>query len=120
MDVRKRPIVGTTPDGVGITYIILDPWTDDVTVQCIANGTVTFTLDSTIKNILYDTAAQNAVNIGNDDGRYVDPASAIWGNQIVSGSASASVNIPNDELIFALRVNITAGTGSVTYTVNQG
>ena len=121
---RRRPITGTTPDGVGITYIVVEPFSDDISIQCIANGTVTYTVDSTYQNILYDATAQAAVNIGNPNDRFVAPTAAIWTNQTASGSASASDNIDdgagNDVLVFALRVNITAGTGSITYTVNQG
>lgn len=122
---RLRPITGTTPVGVGATYIVVDPFSSDTTIQCVANGTVTFTVDYTLQNILYDATAQAAVNIGNPNDRFVAPASAIWTNQIASGSISVADNFDdgagNDILIFGIRINITAGAaGSVTYTVNQG
>lgn len=115
---RMRPITGTTPAGVGATYIVVESFEDDTQIQVIANGTVTFTVDSTVQNILYDAAAQSAVNIGNPNDRYVAPASAVWANEIVSGSVDAAVTL--SKLIFAIRINITVGTGSVTYTVAQG
>ena len=120
---RVRPITGTTPAGVGATYIVVESFQDDTQVQVIANGTVTFTVDSTIQNILYDATALAAVNVGggnagNPNDRYVAPVDATWANEIVSGSADAAVTLT--ELVFAIRINITAGTGSVTYTVAQG
>ena len=114
---RKRPIVGQTPTGTGATYIPVDAYCDDTRIQVIANGTVTFTVDYTNQNILH--GAPTAVNIvqPNDPDRYVAAASATWINGIASGSASAE-----DELttpIFAIRINVTAGTGSVSYHINQ-
>lgn len=123
-DDRRRPRTGTTPVGVAPTYIVVDPVLESTTVQVIANGTVTFTVDFTDQNIMYDAAAQAAVNVGgygNPNARYVVPASAVWTNLIASGAVSAKANIGNDELVFAIRINITAGAaGSVTYTINQG
>lgn len=116
---RKRPIVGQTPAGTGATYIVVEAFEDDTNIQVVANGTVTFTVDSTVQNILYDATAQAAVNIGNPEGRYVAPASAVWKNVITTGSADANAQIAN-EPIFALRINITAGTGSVSYHITQG
>jgi hypothetical protein len=116
---RKRPIIGTTPVGVGATYIIVER-EDDTNIQCVANGTVTFTVDSTVQNITYDAAGIAAVNVDNSDGRYIVPASAVWTNQEASGSISVNTIMVN-EPIFAIRINITAGVaGSVTYTIQQG
>jgi hypothetical protein len=85
------------------------------TVQCIANGTVTFTVDSTIQNIFYSTAAIAAKNL--DTNRYVDPASAAWAVVETTGSVDTLSNI--DTPVFAFRINQTAGTGSVSYTILQ-
>lgn len=114
---RKRPIVGETAAGTGATYIVVEG-EDDVNIQCTVVGTVTYTVDWTNENILYDTATQAAVNIAtNDPERYIDPASADWVNLITSGAATADaqINYP----IFALRINITAGTGSVRFHIAQ-
>lgn len=117
---RRRPITGRTADGVGITYIVVEMAADDTNVQVVANGTVTFTVDSTLENILYDTATQAAINLSSpgDPDRYIDPTDAVWENQLASGSISANFQMVS-EPVFALRVNVTAGTGSVTYTVLQ-
>ena len=115
---RNRPIVGETPAGVGATYVVVEGYEDDINIQVIANGTVTFTVDWTLQNILYDAAAIAAVNIRNDEGRYVDPASAVWINEIASGVISAQSTL-TDRPIFAFRINVTAGTGSVSYTIAQ-
>lgn len=117
---RKRPISGQTAAGTGATYIIVESFEDSINVQTIANGTVTYTVDWTNQNILYDATALAAVNIVQpDDGpRYVAPASATFVNLIASGTASA--NAQTAFSVFALRINITAGTGSVSYHITQG
>lgn len=118
---RRRPITGRTADGVGITYIVVEPSVEDTHMQVVANGTVTFTVDSTLQNIMYDATALAAANLNSpaDTDRYVAPTDAVWTNELASGSVTAKVSIVS-EPIFALRINITAGTGSVTYTVLQG
>ena len=116
---RRRPITGTTPVGVGATYIIVEASADDTNIQLIANGTVTFTVDSTLQNISYDAAAIAGWNVSDPD-RYVVPASAVWTEQQASGSVSVNTTLVN-EPIFAIRIDITAGVaGSVTYTILQG
>ena len=120
---RKRPYTGTTPVGVGATYIVVETCLDDFRVHCIANGTVTYTVDSTSQNIMYDAAAQAAVNVSqpSDPGRYVVPASADWDNEIASQVSTDSSVAVSSKPVFAFRVNITAGAaGSVTYTIQQG
>jgi hypothetical protein len=105
---RKRPISGTTPAGVGATYIIVEAFEDTVNIQLTVNGTVTaFTCDWTNENILYDATALAAVNINTpeDTGRYVAPASATW-NNITLTANTASLQFP----VFALRLDITTGT----------
>lgn len=117
---RKRPYTGTTPVGVGATYIIVETFLTDTRIHVVANGTVTFTVDSTAQNITYDAAAIAAVNVTNDEGRYVAPTAADWDNEIASAGVDASVSIA-DKPIFAVRINITAGAaGSVSYTIAQG
>lgn len=116
---RNRPIVGETPAGVGATYIVVEGYEDDVNIQCTVNGTVTYTVDYTLQNIMYDDAALKAVNLQNrDPARYVAPTSATWINEIATGSADAN-SAMTDTPIFAIRVNITAGTGSVSYAIAQ-
>ena len=118
---RRRPFTGVTADGIGIKYIVVEAFEDDTNIQVIANGTVTFTVDVTIENIMYDAATKGAANIASpaDDSRYVDPTSAVWTNVIASGIVSATVALANQP-IFAVRINITAGTGSVRYAIAQG
>lgn len=119
---RKRPFTGTTPVGVGATYVIVETCLDDWRVHAVANGTVTFTVDSTSQNITYDAAGQAAVNVAmpTDPGRYVAPTAADWDNEIASGSVDASAAV-SAKPVFAFRINITAGAaGSVSYTIQQG
>lgn len=118
---RNRTFTGETPTGTGAHYIVVESFNDDSNVQVIANGTVTFTVDHTVQNILFDTAAQSAVNLvqPTDPERYVDPGSAIWTELIASGTVSANAQLAN-EPVFAFRIDITAGTGSVSYHIAQG
>jgi hypothetical protein len=118
---RIRPFTGTTPVGVGITYVIVETAPSDTDIQVVANGTVTFTVDTTLQNITYDATALKAANLQNlDPSRYVAPTAAIWTNLIASGSISARAQL-TDNAVFAIRINITAGAaGSVTYAITQG
>jgi hypothetical protein len=118
---RIRPFTGTTPVGVGATYIIVETQPSDTDIQVVANGTVTFTVDTTLQNITYDATALNAVNLQSlESSRYVAPTAAIWTNLIASGSISARAQL-TDNAVFAIRINITAGVaGSVTYAITQG
>lgn len=115
---RRRPIVGRTADGVGAKYIVVESFQDDMSAQFVANGTVTYTVDSTIQNILFDSAQQAAVNATAEEDRYVAAASAIWTNEQATGSVSGIVTLT--KVVFAIRINITAGTGSVSYHIAQG
>jgi hypothetical protein len=112
----NRPIVGSTAAGVGIKYIPVDRYNDDLSIQCDAIGTVTFTVDWTNDNIYYNTAAQSAINLQPREG-LKDPTAAIWGNLIASGSVdvSGTAGFP----VNFLRINITVGAGSVNYVINQ-
>jgi len=115
---RKRVITGETAAGVGATYIVVEGFEDTVNIQTQANGTVTtLTIDWTNQNILYDATALAAVNINtpNDPGRYSAPASADW-NQIATAVGASQLQFP----VFAIRIDITAGTGSVVYQITQG
>lgn len=115
---RVKPIVGQTAAGVGATYIVVGS-ADELNIQAIANGTVTFTVDWTNQNILYDATGKAAVNVvTGESARYVAPASAAWVNLIASGSATAAAQF--DYPVFAVRINVTAGTGSVSYHITQG
>lgn len=117
---RRRPITGETDAGVGATYIVVESFEDTLNIQVSVVGTVTFTVDWTNQNVLYDTAALAAVNLRqpHDASRYVDPASADWANLITTGSADANAQIQFP--VFAIRIDVTAGTGSVNYAITQG
>lgn len=106
---------GQTPDGTGATYIPLDRTSDSTNIQVVAVGTVTFTVDWTNDSIRAGASGgTNPVNVRDES---VAAASAEWVNLIASGSASAAAQLafPVD----SLRINITAGTGSVKYTILQ-
>lgn len=111
---------GSTPAGTGITYIPVDRFQADLTVQADAVGTVTFTVDGTGDSILFNTATLAAANMHPIPNWRKDPADALvnWTNIIASGSADASATTSGK--FRALRINITAGTGSVNYVINQG
>lgn len=108
---------GTTAAGVGITYIPVDRFQSYLTAQLVANGTVTYTVDGTGDNILWNTATLAAANLQNRHGA-VDASNATWDNLQASGSASGDFTA--EGRYRCLRINITAGTGSVTFIINQG
>lgn len=113
---RRRPFTGETAAGVGITYIPVE-LLSDTNIQVVAVGTVTFTVDTTLENIMYDATGLAAVNVS-DSSRYIAPTAAEWTNVIASAGVTASVAL-TDTPIFAVRINITAGTGSVRYAIAQ-
>lgn len=115
--MRTRPIVGRTADGTGATYVIIEADERPTNIQVVVNGTVTaYTVDWTNQNILFNTAAQSAINLQNvEQDRYVDPGSAAWTQVFDQTATQGSVDVP----VFALRIDITAGTGSLSYHITQ-
>ena len=112
---RSTPITGETAAGVGTTYIVVDCTEDTVNIQTTAIGTVTtLTIDWTNDNILMGGSTAVNVVMPNDD-RFVAPASATW-EQIATAVGAAQLQFP----VFAIRIDITAGTGSVRYAITQG
>ena len=104
-------IVGTTDQ-----IIVIESFQRPTTVQLDVNGG-TATVEYTVQNVLYDAAAQAAVNINTpvDTGRYVDPGSADWTAATITGNI-ATLDVP----IFAVRINVTvAGTPGVDYHITQ-
>jgi hypothetical protein len=113
-----RPIVGTTPTGVGIHYIILNRYAENVRIETSVNGTVTdYDVDWTIDNIMFDATALKAVNLQPNAER-VAPTDATWIVTTIN-AASGSDALEFSRPVFALRVNLIAGTGSVTYRILQ-
>jgi hypothetical protein len=108
----NRPIRISTPAGTGATYVPIDRTCPNITVQAVVTGTVTFTVDYTGDNII--RAAANPYDQSED---LVAAASAAWTNLIASGSSNTSYNGALNAT--ALRVNITAGTGSVRLIITQ-
>jgi hypothetical protein len=74
-------------------------------------------VDFTGDNILYDTTALAAANLFPNHPARITPASAKWSNLVASGSTDSAFN--SNFRMQALRINITAGTGSVAFTINQ-
>lgn len=112
--LRNRVIRGQTPAGTGATYIPIDRYIDNIDAAFTANGTVTFTVDYTLDNIVRSQASSYDV-VGNDD--LIAPGSADWRNLIASGTVD--VTFQGKRAAYALRINITAGTGSVSFLVAQ-
>jgi hypothetical protein len=110
-------LVGETPAGTGATYVVVDQYTDDLNIQCQNIGTVTYSVQWTNQNIFWDTAALKAVNVQSRENT-VNPFNASYEALIgstVDDSANAQISYP----IKGLRINITAGTGSVRYRITQ-
>lgn len=110
----SRVITGQTEDGVGATYIPINRYAENTTIHVIANGTVTFTVDQTLDNIV--RAAANPTDIS--AARAVAPADAEWRELIASGSDDDEYG-PAELEAYAIRINITAGTGSVGFRIAQ-
>lgn len=108
-----RTNTGTTAAGIGATYIPINRYVDSTSIQLTVSGTVTFTVDYTLDNIRPGAAA-SAVNA---PGNGVAAASATWETLVSSGSVGtvASLDVPVD----SLRINITAGTGTVSWRIIQ-
>jgi len=115
-----QTIRGTTAVGVGPTYIPVNRYPQELTIQVIANTSPTFTVDYTGDDIFWSTAALAAANLQpNRSAQVGDPANAMWTNLIASGSANAAAT--TEARCAAIRINITVGaSASVTYTINQG
>lgn len=111
--MARRVITGTTEAGTGATYIPIDRYAENTTIHVFAEGTVTFTVDQTLDNIV--RAAANPTDISNS---LVTPANAEWVELIASGSADAQYG-PAELEAYAIRINITAGTGSVKFRIAQ-
>lgn len=112
-----RPVVGVTAAGTGATYIPLNRHASRTNIHVVANGTVTFTVDSTLDTILWDATALQAVNLTGLSADHVAPANALWVNEIASGSVSADAQLNSP--VGAVRIDITAGTGTVGFRIQQ-
>lgn len=102
--------------GTGEKIVVVESFQRPSQVQITLNGG-TATVEYTLQNVLYDAAAQAAVNINTpeDTGRYVDPASATWTAITITGGVG-SVDVP----VFAIRINATgAGTPGIDYQIAQ-
>lgn len=102
-----------TPAGTGETYIPIDRYSPAITIQCDAIGTITFTVDYTLDDVVRGQA--NSYDVNNEN--IVAPASAQWTNLIASGSADVAYN--GSLSARCLRVNRTVGTGQVRIRVSQ-
>jgi hypothetical protein len=111
--MSQRTIVRLCPAGVGITYIPINRYAQNITIQADAIGAATFAVDYTLDNILmgpvssYDTQRED----------FVAPASAFWTNLIASGAVDVSYN--GSLSAYALRVNQTVGAGQVRIVISQ-
>lgn len=107
----SRPIVGTTAAGAGATYVVLNRYAEKTSIQITVNGTVSdYDVDTTMNNIL--SAAPNAPEGG------VAAASATWlptSLNAESASGGLDLTVP----VFALRINLITGTGSLSYRILQ-
>lgn len=113
MGQYSRPIVGTTAAGAGATYVALNRYAENTTIQITVNGTVSdYDVDTTLNNILGVSSAVNA-----PEGS-VAAASATWiATDLNAESASGGLNLTTP--VFGLRINLITGTGSLSYRIMQ-
>lgn len=120
MGQYARPIFGTTAAGTGATYVILNRYTENTRIQTSVNGTVSdYDVDFTIDNITANAGllASAQFQYGGVGDRVL-PASATWiATDLNAESAAGALDITTP--VFALRILINAGTGSVTYRILQ-
>ena len=113
---RTRPYVGRTADGTGAKYIVIEADERPTNIQLVVNGTVTaYTVDWTNQNILFDSKEQSGVNAIAEEDRYTEAGSAVWTQLFDQTATQGQLDFP----AFALRINITAGTGSISYHITQ-
>jgi hypothetical protein len=110
--MTQRVIVVETVAGVGVTYIPINRYSPNITVQATPNGAATFTVDYTLDNII-----RGAANPYDTSEGLVAAASAIWSNLIASGAVAAVFT--GSLSAYALRVNQTAGAGNVSIRISQ-
>ncbi len=106
---RTRPIVGETQAGTGTTDIVVGA-ANTYTMQFQAIDTVTYDVATTVQNILFDG---NTANVPADSNRYISADSAEW--ETIQASTTSDVQISLGRPIFAIRITISAGSGSVAY-----
>lgn len=101
-----RPVY-VTVSGVGVSAPIPMDWRArpfTAGIGCVVTGTVTYTVQHTYDDITLST---------------FDPSIANWFPNAVIAAATASADTTYTYPVRAIRMNITAGTGSVTMGVMQ-
>jgi len=110
--MTQRVIVKDTVAGVGVTYIPINRYAQNITIQCVPNGAATFAVDYTTDNVIRGVANPYDTSEG-----LTAPASANWTNLIASGAVAVAFN--GSVSAYCLRINQTVGAGNVSVHISQ-
>ena len=110
----QRVITVTTAAGVGATYIPISRSYEQLNISTTVSGTATYTVDRTLDNIVRSQA--NSYDVHGET--LTAPASAEWLN-VIASQVNVAANFSGEVGGYALRVDITAGTGTVTIRILQ-
>lgn len=114
----SRPVVGSIAAGAVTTVIPLNRYAARSHIQVAITGANTFSIDSTLDNILWDAAPlANAVNLQPNSPEDSDPSTAAWVEEQASGSASVTLKLNSP--VAAIRIVKTVGAGTAEYRVQQ-
>lgn len=105
--------IGTNTTGSG-DWVAITPHlsTAELTVSCVVTGSVTYTVEYTYQDVNYNPNSNFAYS--NDL-----PHVAVWPDPTVQGISANAVATVSDLPIWAARVTVNSGTGSVQATFLQ-
>lgn len=114
----SRPIVGSIAAGVVTTVIPVNRYASRTHIQVALTGANTFSIESTLDNILWDQAVlDGAVNLQPNSAEDDDPSTAAWVEELASGTVDVTLKL--DSPIAAVRILKTVGAGTAAYRIQQ-
>ncbi len=112
-----RPVVVSIPAGAITKDIPLNRHADRTTIGVAITGANTYSIDSTLDTVLWDTVALKAVNLQPRTGDVVDTGSANWVEELASGSVTASLTL--NAPVAAIRIVKSGGAGTAEVRIQQ-
>lgn len=114
----SRPTVGSIAAGAVTTVVPLNRYSARTHIQVDLTGANTFSIDSTLDNVLWNTATlASAVNLQPNSPEDADPTAAAWVEEQASGSVDVTLKLNSP--IAAIRIVKTVGAGTAEYRVQQ-
>lgn len=113
-----RPVSASVVAGANTVVIPLNRYASRSHIQVALTGANTFSIDSTLDNILWNTATlASAVNLQPNSPDDADPTTAAWVEEQASGTADVTLKLNSP--IAAIRVVKTVGAGTAEVRVQQ-